>query len=93
MMPRLAKLGVPTLVVVGAEDAITPVADMQEMAQGIAGAEFVVIPNAGHMTALEAPIEFNTVLARFLATRVLEQPAAAAMASRPGRRPHRGPGR
>ncbi len=45
---------------------ITPAREMREMATGIAGSEFVELPGVGHLSALEAPVEFNTALARFL---------------------------
>lgn len=54
--PALAGLALPTLVLVGAEDVITPVAEAQEMA-GLAGptAQLAVIPGCGHLSTLEAP--------------------------------------
>jgi pimeloyl-ACP methyl ester carboxylesterase len=62
----LSQLRVATLVVAGADDAITPAGEMREMAAKIANSEFIELPGAGHLTALEAPVEFNSVLARFL---------------------------
>ena len=66
----LSQLSVPTLVVAGSDDVITPASEMREMAAGIANSEFVVLPGVGHLSALEAPVEFNAMLARFLAQRV-----------------------
>ncbi len=66
----LPQIRVPTLLMVGEHDVITPPDEMREVAGGIAGAEFVVIKDAGHLPPLESPVEFNAVLARFLATRV-----------------------
>ena len=63
----LPTIRVPTLVVVGAEDAISPVAEMRGMAAAIPGAEFVVVPDAGHMAPLENPAAFNVALEKFLA--------------------------
>jgi 3-oxoadipate enol-lactonase len=51
----LPGIGVPTLVLVGAEDALTPPADSREMAQAIPGARLVVLPEAGHLTPMERP--------------------------------------
>ncbi len=51
----LGGIAVPTLIIVGAEDAITPPADAQQMASAISNAHLVTIPNAGHMTTLEQP--------------------------------------
>ena len=57
---------VPTLVVVGEEDAITPPELSKEMAAGIAGARLEIVPGAGHMVPVEAPAVFNDILADFL---------------------------
>lgn len=65
----LEQLPAATLVIAGEDDAITPVGEMREMAAKIPGCEFVTIAGAGHLTAVEAPVEFNSVLARFLAQR------------------------
>ncbi|HTU27251.1 MAG TPA: alpha/beta fold hydrolase [Pirellulales bacterium] len=62
----LPEIKLPTLVVAGADDAITPAGEMRTMAAAIAGSELVVLPGAGHLSALETPVEFNTALARFL---------------------------
>lgn len=62
----LPTIRTPTLVVVGAEDAISPPDEMRGMAAAIPGAEFVVIPDAGHMAPLENPAAFNAALAKFL---------------------------
>lgn len=64
--PLLATIRVPTLVVVGESDVISPPAEMREMADAIAGARFVTIPNAGHMSPLEQPAAFNDALRAFL---------------------------
>ncbi len=71
----LPQIRVPTLLIVGEHDVITPVEEMREVAGGIAGAELVIIKDAGHLPALEEPVEFNAALAKFLATRVEPQPA------------------
>jgi pimeloyl-ACP methyl ester carboxylesterase len=63
----LPEIRVPTLVVVGAEDAIAPVDEMRGIAAAIPGAEFVVVPGAGHMAPLENPAAFNAALREFLA--------------------------
>jgi pimeloyl-ACP methyl ester carboxylesterase len=68
--PGLSTIHCPTLVVVGQEDVITPPAMSEDMQRAIAGAELVVIPDAGHMANMEQPAAFNAALARFLAQRV-----------------------
>ena len=62
----LAGIGVPTIVVGGAEDALTPSDVMQALADGIPGARFVAIPAAGHLAPLEQPLAVNRVLSDFL---------------------------
>lgn len=65
--PLLAKVALPTLVIVGDEDRLTTVSEAEDLATGIAGADLAIIPHAGHMVMLERPREFNDVLASFLA--------------------------
>lgn len=64
---ELATITVPTLVVVGAEDQVTPPVLSEGLAAGIPGAELVVIPEAGHLANQEQPAAFNQAVARFLA--------------------------
>lgn len=63
---ELTRIGVPTLIVVGEDDALTPPALSREMHEHIAGSELVVIGEAGHLSSLEAPEAFNAALERFL---------------------------
>jgi 3-oxoadipate enol-lactonase len=65
--PTLTTITVPTLVIVGDEDAITPAADSEALAEAIPGARLVVIPGAGHMSPMEAPRAFNRAVRAFLA--------------------------
>jgi pimeloyl-ACP methyl ester carboxylesterase len=62
----LATITVPTLVLVGEQDAISPPAEMKEIAGAIPGAEFLVIPRAGHMTTMEEPEAVNAALGQFI---------------------------
>jgi 3-oxoadipate enol-lactonase len=66
---RLKELRAPTLIVVGEKDLpdFHQVADT--LASGIAGADCVQIPGVGHMANMEAPGDFNRLLADFLASR------------------------
>jgi 3-oxoadipate enol-lactonase len=66
---QLASIDLPTLVIVGEHDAISTVDEMRSIAQAIAGAEFVIVPDAGHMSPLENPDGFNEAIEQFL-TRV-----------------------
>jgi pimeloyl-ACP methyl ester carboxylesterase len=68
--PLLRTIHVPTLIVVGDEDTVTPPAAAEDMHRGIAGSELVRIPQAGHLTNLEQPELFNAALAAFLGHRV-----------------------
>lgn len=63
----LPSINVPTLVLVGAEDAIAPPAEMRSIAAAIPGAQFVEIAAAGHMAPLENPAASNAALRKFLA--------------------------
>lgn len=54
-----------TLVVVGAEDAITSPAEMREMSGRIPNAEFCELHGAGHMSPLERPDAFNERVREF----------------------------
>jgi pimeloyl-ACP methyl ester carboxylesterase len=68
--PLLAGIHVPTLVVVGEEDTVTPPALSEEMHAKIAGSELVRIPHAGHLSNIERPDAFNAALTTFLDHRV-----------------------
>lgn len=63
---ELSSIKVPTLVVVGESDAITPPDVAQAMSKKIAGAELVTIRGAGHMSPMEQPEQVNRALRAFL---------------------------
>jgi 3-oxoadipate enol-lactonase len=62
----LADIRVPTLVIVGGDDSLTPPADARTMAAGIPGARLVEVPRAGHLSPLENPRAVNAALREFL---------------------------
>jgi 3-oxoadipate enol-lactonase len=62
----LAKITAPALILVGAEDAITPVADSEKMHAAISGSHLVVLENAGHVSNIERTEQFNDALLSFL---------------------------
>ena len=62
----LEHIGVPTLVVVGEEDVLTPPSEAKKIAGGIAGSRLEVIPRAGHLSNLENPEAFDAALRGFL---------------------------
>ena len=64
--PTLAEIRVPTLVLVGEEDAITPPAEAEAMASEIHGSQLVVVPRAGHLASLEQPEAVNAAVSSFL---------------------------
>ncbi len=63
---HLPRIACPTLVVVGANDVLTPPSEARAMAQAIPAASCREIPSAGHLANLEAPAEFNAALRGFL---------------------------
>jgi pimeloyl-ACP methyl ester carboxylesterase len=65
--PTLATITVPTLVIVGAEDALTPVKEAEILHDAIRGSRLEVIDQAGHVSNMERPAAFNHVLSEFLA--------------------------
>jgi pimeloyl-ACP methyl ester carboxylesterase len=62
----LPSINVPTLIVVGSEDAITPPADAEAMSTKIEGSRLFVVEGAGHLSNVERPDEFNLALVEFL---------------------------
>jgi len=62
----LPKITVPTLVLAGAEDQITPPQDVRALAAAIPGARFTEIPAAGHLAPLEQPLATARALGDFL---------------------------
>jgi pimeloyl-ACP methyl ester carboxylesterase len=65
-VPLLEEIRVPTLVLGGSEDEISPAAGMRAMAQRIRGAKYVEVPEAGHLAPLERPEIVNGALEEFL---------------------------
>jgi 3-oxoadipate enol-lactonase len=63
----LAQISVPTLVLVGSQDILTPIADAEEIAELIPGSELAVIRGAAHGFMVEAHRSFNRAVLDFLA--------------------------
>ena len=63
----LHSISVPTLVVVGEQDRLTPPESARAMSEEMPGSHLVVIPEAGHLTPVERPEDVNEALATFLA--------------------------
>jgi pimeloyl-ACP methyl ester carboxylesterase len=63
----LPEISIPTLVVVGDADTLTPPSDSQEMAAAIPGARLVTIAGAGHLAPMERPGAVAAALGDFFA--------------------------
>ena len=63
---RLSGIRLPTLIIVGRNDRMTPLGLSEELQQGIAGARLRVVEAAGHMVMLERPAAMATFLQSFL---------------------------
>jgi pimeloyl-ACP methyl ester carboxylesterase len=59
----LASIRLPTTVVVGDHDLVTPMTQAEYLARHIAGAELVVLKGCGHMLMLERPDDLNALIA------------------------------
>ncbi len=62
----LARITIPTLVMVGADDAITPPAVARTLAEALPNAVYAEIPEAGHLAPLENPAAANAAILQFL---------------------------
>jgi 3-oxoadipate enol-lactonase len=62
----LKTIDVPSLVIVGEHDVISPVTEMREIADTIPDAAWVVVPHAGHMSTMEDPTVVNQAIADFI---------------------------
>ncbi len=64
--PLLEQIRVPVLVIAGDDDPIAPAEGMEEMARAIPGAQFVLIPDSGHLSPLEQPKAVSAAINAFL---------------------------
>ena len=67
VLSRLGEIRVPALVFAGEEDRAQPPARSRELAAALPNAELVMIPEAGHLSALEQPEVVTEVIRDFLA--------------------------
>jgi pimeloyl-ACP methyl ester carboxylesterase len=63
----LARIDVPTLIVCGAEDVVTPLSDSRFIHERIPGSVLETIEGAGHLSSMERPAAVNHVMREFLA--------------------------
>ncbi|MGW7756985.1 bifunctional 3-oxoadipate enol-lactonase/4-carboxymuconolactone decarboxylase PcaDC [Streptomyces violaceusniger] len=61
---ELGRIGIPTLVVAGADDQVTPAADARVLVAGIADARLALVPGASHLTPVEQPMAVTDLLVR-----------------------------
>jgi 3-oxoadipate enol-lactonase len=64
---RVAAIEVPTLVLVGGEDTVTPPDLSRELAEAIRGAKLHILAGAGHLANIERPADFNRLVEEFVA--------------------------
>jgi pimeloyl-ACP methyl ester carboxylesterase len=64
--PFLNVINVPTLVVVGDRDPLTPLAHSQEIALAVRGASLKVVPDCGHLSPIEQPARVSEALADWI---------------------------
>lgn len=67
IMDRVQEMKVPTLVIVGTEDVMTPVKYAQYLANKIPGSKLVIIEGATHSVATEKPDEVNKAIGEWMA--------------------------
>jgi pimeloyl-ACP methyl ester carboxylesterase len=66
VMGSLDRINLPTLIICGRDDLLTPVKYSEYLRAHIRNSELRVIDDAGHMVMLEKPEEFNEILENFL---------------------------
>ena len=64
--PDLSTLRTPSLVIVGSDDTLTPPSVHREMVEQLVQARYLEIPDAGHLSNMEKPAEFNQAVLNFL---------------------------
>ncbi|MGP9017536.1 bifunctional 3-oxoadipate enol-lactonase/4-carboxymuconolactone decarboxylase PcaDC [Streptomyces sp. BR1] len=72
----LARIGVPTLVLVGAEDRVTGPGDARTLVAGVPDARLAVVPGAAHLAPVEQPAAVTDLLVHHFQTAWQDAPAA-----------------
>jgi pimeloyl-ACP methyl ester carboxylesterase len=70
IMNEVEKIDLPTLVLCGDEDELTPVKYSQFIHSRIKGSRLGILPNAGHMVMMESPEAFNEKVGEFIRLRI-----------------------
>lgn len=65
-IPLLPRIQVPSLILCGEEDTLTPVEEARKMVDALPDSRLTVVPGAGHLANLEAPEAFTRALLSFL---------------------------
>lgn len=66
VMQRLGEIAVPSIILCGTDDLLTPVKYSEFLRDHIAGSSLVTFPNAGHMVMLEKPLDVAQALSAFV---------------------------
>jgi len=66
IMKEVEKINLPTLVLCGKDDELTPVKYSQFLHRQIKGSKLEILPNAGHMVMMESPEGFNEKIREFI---------------------------
>lgn len=64
--PTLATIDVPTLIIVGEEDTLTPPQEARALHALISGSRLEILEGSGHVSNVERPAAFNHVMSEFL---------------------------
>ena len=66
MRDRLDKIEIPSLIICGKEDRMTPVKYSEFLYEKINNSQLIMIPNAGHFVFQETPDKMNDTILQFL---------------------------
>ncbi|MGW3010694.1 bifunctional 3-oxoadipate enol-lactonase/4-carboxymuconolactone decarboxylase PcaDC [Streptomyces sp. NPDC001219] len=77
----LGRVGVPTLVVVGSEDQVTPTTDARTLVAGIPDASLALVPGTSHLVPVEQPSAVTELLIRHFSTAWHDKPGPGGQAA------------
>ncbi len=73
IMKEVEQIKLPTLIICGEEDQLTPVKYSEFLHQRIKGSRLEIIPGAGHMVMMESPSVFNEKLKEFMSLPIFSE--------------------